>query len=85
MRFTTSVAKKDVGLTTNGAATNAPMTPQARRQAIKIAVDRALASFNAADLCPIQCVEFVEFSDRDLSAARITLDIGGSGYGGDLE
>lgn len=80
MRFTTSVSKADVGLTAPYGH-KMPMTPALRRAALRIAVDRACESYPNADLCEVRVVEVREYSDHDTSAATVTLDVGGDGYG----
>lgn len=82
MIYTTSVSKNDLGLPTNGGLTHVKLTAENRRAALALAVCRALDSFPSAELCPITCTEFHEWPPSDLSAARITLDIGGPSYGG---
>jgi len=80
MRFVTSVSKADLKMPGHYPDLR-PMTPLLRQHAVDIAVKRATASFAMSDLCAIRVEAFEEWGPTDLSAARITLDIGGAGYG----
>lgn len=80
LTFTTTVTKKAVGMT--GDQKGLLLTAEQRHKAVKIAQERVIDTWGAEPARSL--TGFKEWSENDLSAATITIDVDLAGSGVDL-